>query len=148
MTCTCGQDMRECRIDGAPRLLCYDCQRVTMLDGSSEPPRALKLPGLDRGKQSQRIQELESKLVQRIRETLQSHGYIVIRLGQYRADHAGNDKGAPDMIVSRLEWGNRWVACEVKLPGAPYSGEQQRKLCEQGSITRVESVAEAMEAVK
>lgn len=75
-------------------------------------------------------------------------GYRVLRIGQFRADRAGNDSGAPDILCTR-KGENRWTALEVKVPGDwQWSGPEQRALAEEGCTTVVTSAGEALVALR
>lgn len=87
---------------------------------------------------------LESGLVEAIRKALQERGYIVLRVGQRRADFAGQDAGTPDMFAARP--GERWAALEVKTDTGDVR-PAQAALAALGLSTVVRSVEEALRAV-
>lgn len=55
----------------------------------------------------------EFQIVKAIEELLRLSGYEVLRVGQWRADKAGNTPGTPDLFVTR-EKERFWLGIEVK----------------------------------
>lgn len=74
----------------------------------------------------------EAQVQDAIVRGLRTLGYTVLQLGRWRrqtkcpvcgAWHTprggwGNETGTPDLLVGHPAWGNRWLALEVKAPGA------------------------------
>ncbi len=143
-TCpACGNDnLCPGKCDGRSVIACV-CGY--MVDAAPNRETALKLPGLDRGRQQRQIHTTEAQLVEAIRIALRARGYCVLRIGQYRADWSGNDKGTPDMMFSRAGWPcGHWQVMEIKLPGAPVRAAQQA-LVDAGLSVIIRSVEEAMD---
>lgn len=134
--------------DGARRILyCPDCAQIfAALPQTRETE--LKLPGLDRGVQAHKIRQSEAELVARICTALRAAGYVVQRVGQYRPDYAGTDRGVADLLVRDPAW--QTGLCqqqEVKLPGAAVA-EHQKALSEAGVTVIVRSPMEAIMAAQ
>jgi hypothetical protein len=154
MTCPdCNNKLTPGTMDGRRVVAClcgYYRYAGETTATQTTPPRPVepKLPGLDRGIQHRTVKLRESALVQRIRLRLQREGFRVMRIGQYRADLAGNDKAAPDLFVTRIGE-NRWTGIEIKLPGYAPSDvrAEQQALAEEGVIVIVTSESEALEAM-
>lgn len=92
--------------------------------------------------------DTEADLVLAIREALIADGYLVERVGQWRADRAGTDPGVADLLVSHRSWPPwLWAQFEVKLPGGALSTAQAQKVAT-GRMTVVRSVAEARQCVQ
>lgn len=89
----------------------------------------------------------EADLVDAIYKDLRADGYIVLRVGQYRAKGSGTDIGTPDLFISHPRTGNRHWALEAKLPGEKPSAEQQA-LIDAGVSCIVQSVEEARAVVE
>ena len=101
----------------------------------------------------------ECELVEAIRTDLQAHGYIVLRVGQRRADKGGSDFGVPDLLVryNGDEWGCAlWIGMECKTARGRLSDDRneadthswsQRMLADADHTIVVRSVADARQAV-
>jgi hypothetical protein len=70
----------------------------------------------------------EADIVVQIQEGLRALGFIVLRVGQHRADLAGTTAGTPDLFVGRSAWGNRWIGIEVKALGGRVRPSQKEML--------------------
>jgi hypothetical protein len=74
-----------------------------------------------------RLPECEQDLMRGIYQGLTLQGYIVLRVGQWRADHAGSDPGCPDLFVSHPAWLEAcWLGLECKGTHARLSAAQRR----------------------
>jgi len=114
-----------------------------MTDAAPKPETALKLPGLDRGKQSKQIPVLEKDLQRLIVGALRRHGYAVIETGKHHANLSGNTAGCPDLFVSSRRWGGLWQPMEVKPAGKPIRTAQQA-LVDAGLSVIVHNAQEAL----
>jgi len=132
-------------VSGQHAHVCLTCFNSYPL---AAPETELKLPGLDPGPQHRKSDESESMLVTRIVRALNACGYLAQRVGQYRADRAGNDKGVADLLVRHPYWGRGLcMQMEVKLPGAPVPSHQQA-LCDAGVTIIIRSPEEAVAAAR
>jgi hypothetical protein len=69
----------------------------------------------------------EADIVVQIQDGLRALGYTVLRIGQHRADLAGQTAGTPDLMVTRNTWlSGFWIALEVKRPGGRLSPAQRQ----------------------
>lgn len=87
----------------------------------------------------------EADLVAGIVQALELTGWIVLRVGQWRADKSGTTAGCPDLFVW-VPAKNGWTGIEVKTERGRLSPAQKR-LEELGVIVVVRSISEAMYAV-
>jgi hypothetical protein len=87
-------------------------------------------------------------LVERIRRALEAEGLVVLRVGQHRADQAGTDPGAPDLLAARPGCGPVWLGLEVKRPRGGRLTPAQRRLAYAGLVAVVRSVEDALDAAK
>jgi hypothetical protein len=94
------------------------------------PEIQLKLPGLDRGRQSVAVRVTEARLQRKCVTWALLNGFETIELGkpQYDGTRPGNTPGSPDLFVidrQRPEAG--WIGFELKASErAPVRPEQQR----------------------
>jgi hypothetical protein len=95
-----------------------------------------------------RLPERERAVVAVIAEGLTLLGFTVRRVGQHRADLAGQDGGIPDLIVTHPTWPEGvWLGLECKGTHTRLS-PAQRDLHAAGRIVIVRSWEEALAAVK
>jgi hypothetical protein len=141
-TCpTCGNDnLCPGKCDGRSVIACV-CGY--MVDAAPHRETALKLPGLDRGKQSKQVPMLEKDLQRLIVGALQRLGYAVIETGKHHANLSGNTAGCPDLFVSSRRWGGLWQPMEVKPAGRPVRPAQQA-LVDAGLSVIVHTAQEAL----
>lgn len=139
MTC-CGYQMREAWQDGdkrRPVWLCLACHRHVPIE------QALKLPGLQPGKQAVRTRQTEEGIQQRIVDYLRWHGYeVCVTVHRYRRQTCpkcsanfwaqggyGASKGVGDLLVRHPSW--PWwkrIEADVKRQGGRISPEQQARV--------------------
>jgi hypothetical protein len=148
--------------DGPRRILaCLACGYTTDMADSREV--ALKLPGLDRGKQTVLAKEKEELVMQRIIGALCRAGCHVLSTVHRPKKHIcsecrhaewprsgwgyGVSQGVPDVLCRRPDWPlGMWLGCEIKGPTTPLS-DAQKALEAAGAIVVVRSEAEALDAV-
>lgn len=92
---------------------------------------------------------VERLLVARIIAKLESEGYEVLRVGQYKAKGSGTDIGYPDLSVRHPTKWPRGIACllEAKVAGGRIRKRQQ-ELHDAGWSFIVRSAEESLEAVR
>lgn len=143
-TCpTCGNETL-CTVAGSnSRVLACMCGYVSYPDAKPAPETALKLPGLDRGRQSRQINQPERDRQDYIVGALHREGCIVVEIGRFNAHLSGTTEGCPDVFFTKTTWGMLWQPLEIKKRlGKPR--EQQKKLIELGVSVRVETAFEAV----
>ena len=115
-----------------------------------------KLPHIDPGRQSNKIKVKEKDLQQGIVDALRLKGYdVLVTTVQYRFTPCMHcqrmtrpqggyraSKGVPDLLV----WIGFWKGLECKGTDTAISPEQ-KKLVDEGKVTIVRSIEEALEAV-
>lgn len=87
----------------------------------------------------------EREIQDGIRSALRKLGYTVLSTsGVGRAKHARNnqDKGVPDLLVSKDGWGV-WIGLEVKAPKGALKPEQ-KDLADRGMVFVVRSLDDAL----
>lgn len=143
-TCpTCGNDtLRPGTCDGTLVIACC-CGYFEYVGAKPARESALKLPGLDRGKQSRQIDQLESDRQRYIVAALQREGCVVMEIGKFNAHLSGTTEGCPDVFFTKPTWGMLWQPLEAKRRKGRASTEQQR-LIDLGVSVRVETAAEAL----
>lgn len=135
MTCHCGNPMHPARDEKNRKIIVALACGCWQFVGKAKPHTEAKLPGLDPGPQHRQVKQRESILVEQIRKALYLSGFLVLRIGQWRADYAGNDKACPDLLIG-LPGVTEWETCEVKLPGWTKSDctPEQWELYQLGSL--------------
>ena len=113
--------------------------------GVAKPAResALKIPGLDRGKQSRYVPIPEKSRQDYIAGALKRAGCIVMEIGKHNANRCGNTEGCPDIFFTKTTWQMLWQPLEVKQPTGK-AREQQKKLIDLGVSVRIETATEAL----
>jgi hypothetical protein len=100
------------------------------------------------GCHSGRLREYECDVLETIRQGLTLLGYEVLRVGQWRTDHAGSDPGCPDLLVSHPAWPDAcWLGLECKGTETRLSAAQ-RRLFAAHRIVIARCFEDAWEAVK
>lgn len=102
-----------------------------------------------------RRNNLEEQFVAAIKQGLELSGYLVMRVGQYRADLGGSDPGVPDLIVI-APWRQEplGLLMEVKVPAGPLTGKggkpskRQKELADMGVTVIVTDPEEAIKAAR
>jgi len=154
----CGADVLTAEMGRQAVLFCPECWGVLPSEGAvkapvspagaRKSPAQAKLPGLDRGRQQRVLRESEAALVERIRRALNGCGFGVQRVGQYRANLGGTDKGVADLLVRHRDWpAGVCQQQEVKLPGAVVPAHQQA-LADAGVTVIVHDPEEALAAAR
>jgi len=87
----------------------------------------------------------EADLVHSIVLALELSGYMVLRVGQYRADLAGQTAGTPDLFVADMRTRRRpyWIGMEVKTRKGQLSRAQEDMLL-RGLTFVVRSIDDAL----
>lgn len=151
----CGNpDIRPCFIDGESGYYCSTCSSgfkatESAPEPSSPPTPTLKLPGLQRGKQSKRTSIAEEDASQAVILFLRTHGYEVFdtttkrkrvqcsQCGEWMwpAGGTGVTKGIADLLITRDNWPPYvLMALELKGTATAISPEQadllvRRRIC-------------------
>lgn len=90
----------------------------------------------------------ESALVQQIQDGLRWHGFLVLRVGQYRADKAGQTAGTPDLFVRHPGWYPcLWIGGEIKTEKGTLQ-PAQRVLMQGGHISVWRSLEDALRCLQ
>lgn len=150
---------------------CPDCGYVDIVHGDEMPAdapsmpqeaRQLKLQGLDRGRQSNRVRTSEDDVQTEIVKHLRLKGYLVLVTSHRRkgvvcptchnwfrpSGGTGCSKAIPDLLVRDPRWRpHTWVGLECKGPQTAVSAEQ-KALADGSHIRIVRSIADAENAIK
>ena len=84
----------------------------------------------------------EADIVAAAVQLLEISGYVVLRVGQHRADKAGQTPGTPDLFVGR-EGAPFWLGLEMKT-GTGRVRKEQKELAEKGLILVARTPEEAL----
>jgi len=143
-TCpTCGNDTLRPGICEGRKVIACCCGFMAPVLISDAATSALKLPGLDRGKQSRQIDQLETDRQRYIVAALQREGCTVMEIGKFNAHLSGTTEGCPDVFFTKPAWSMLWQPLEIKRRKGRARIEQQR-LIDIGVSVRVETAGEAL----
>jgi DNA-directed RNA polymerase subunit M/transcription elongation factor TFIIS len=143
-----------------PVLQCKGCGRA--VPAQQVQLRTLKLPGLDPGRQSVAVKEVEEPIMQRIIGVLKRAGYEVLCTVHRHTRHTcsqcgrnewhqggyGADPGVPDLLTRHPSWpAGCWLGIEAKGTKTQLN-PTQKALLHAGAIVIARSEADALSAVQ
>jgi hypothetical protein len=124
---------------------CFKCEKEH--DASITPEISQSVTPLPK-KAIKPPQEREAGLVDAIVKVLQLNGFEVLKVGQWRADRAGNTPGTPDLWVRPQDSTKPlWLGMEVKTATGTLS-PAQKDLHKRGATVVVRSPQEALDAAR